>query len=385
MIRWFRNKILQIQPSLMQKNFLLLAVMLFLGQALWSQDKDIRIILITTDGFRWQEFFRGMDPLLASNKKYNQGDSAYLFEQYGGATAAERRLRLLPFVWGQLVQQGQIFGDRDQGAAAAVANPYKFSYPGYNELLTGWVDAAINTNIHPPNPHQSFLAVLQQHPQYRNQVAAFGAWDAFPRILNEQANGFPVVSAFADRRDLLPKDPQWQVLQNMLQASFKPWKKEECLDLFTHYQALHYLKTKRPKALYIAYGETDEFAHAGQYRYYLDAAHQFDAWVKEIWDWVEKDNAYKGKTILMITTDHGRGDWSTGGANHWTDHGAEVVGAEAIWMGVLGAGIPAKGNQVGGPKIFQRSFAPTLMQWAGIPYLPNHPVSAPLQLGNNLR
>lgn len=37
----------------------------------------------------------------------------------------------------------------------------------------------------------------------------------------------------------------------------------------------------KPRVLYIAYGETDEWAHAGQYRFYLDAAKQVDAWIKK--------------------------------------------------------------------------------------------------------
>lgn len=64
----------------------------------------------------------------------------------------------------------------------------------------------------------------------------------------------------------------------------------------------------KPRVLYIAYGETDEWAHAGQYRFYLDAAKQVDAWIKKIWEFVQTDPQYKNKTALLITVDHGRGD-----------------------------------------------------------------------------
>jgi bisphosphoglycerate-independent phosphoglycerate mutase (AlkP superfamily) len=60
--------------------------------------------------------------------------------------------------------------------------------------------------------------------------------------------------------------------------------------------------------LYISYGETDEWAHHGYYRSYLDAAHLVDNWIKEIWTFVQSDPQYKNKTTIFITTDHGRGD-----------------------------------------------------------------------------
>jgi hypothetical protein len=36
------------------------------------------------------------------------------------------------------------------------------------------------------------------------------------------------------------------------------------------------------------------------YRSYLDAAHQVDAWIKEIWDFVQNDPQYKDKTALVL-------------------------------------------------------------------------------------
>ena len=34
--------------------------------------KTENIIIITTDGFRWQEVFKGLDPAIANDKKFNQ-------------------------------------------------------------------------------------------------------------------------------------------------------------------------------------------------------------------------------------------------------------------------------------------------------------------------
>jgi arylsulfatase A-like enzyme len=191
---------------------------------------------------------------------------------------------------------------------------------------------------------------LNTLPAYKGKVAAFGAWDAFDRILNEKRSGFPVVNAF-DSYPELEKDPETQLLAKMLKESFKPFGMAESLDAFTHFKAMHYLKKNKPKALYISYGETDEFAHEGAYNHYLDAAHQFDAWVGEIWDFVNTDPDYKGKTTLLITTDHGRGDAKK---TEWTSHGESVKDCYQIWYAMLGANVPALGEVKSAELVYQK-------------------------------
>src|ERR1700730_10527776 len=73
------------------------------------------IIIITTDGFRWQEVFKGMDSAIANSKKFNQGDSTYLFEKYWSNDENERRKKLLPFFWSTISAQGQLYGNRLHG------------------------------------------------------------------------------------------------------------------------------------------------------------------------------------------------------------------------------------------------------------------------------
>ncbi|MEO7765029.1 MAG: hypothetical protein ABIR78_11750, partial [Ferruginibacter sp.] len=63
----------------MKRIFLLLFV--FSGNSAFSQTAE-NIIIITTDGFRWQEVFTGMDSAIANNKKFNQDDSAAIFKKY---------------------------------------------------------------------------------------------------------------------------------------------------------------------------------------------------------------------------------------------------------------------------------------------------------------
>jgi bisphosphoglycerate-independent phosphoglycerate mutase (AlkP superfamily) len=127
----------------------------------------------------------------------------------------------------------------------------------------------------------------------------------------------------------------------MNKDAYRPFGEEECLDVFTHYAAFEHLKYRKPRVLYIAYGETDEWAHSGKYRSYLDAAHQVDQWLSQLWDYLQKDPFYKGKTALFITVDHGRGDVIK---KEWTSHNNKIQDCDQIWFATLGPGIPAKGE-----------------------------------------
>jgi Metalloenzyme superfamily len=341
-----------------------------------SAQKDPNIIIITTDGFRWQELFGGMDSALANNARFNQGDSAGMYKKYWAATEQERRQKLLPFLWTTLNANGQIYGNRQYSNQVNNANRYWFSYPGYNEIFTGYPDTLVNSNSYKPNPHTTLLDFFQGHPAYQNRVAAFGAWDAFARILNRERSGFLVVNAF-DTLENKKASAEERLLYQLLQDSYRPFGDAECLDVFTHYLAMDYLKTRKPKVLYIGYGETDEWAHHGQYKDYLNAAKQVDQWIGDIWQYVQSDPLYKDNTFLFITTDHGRGDTVK---TEWTDHGAAVKGAGEIWFAVLGPGIQPLGEIKTPMQLYQKQFAQTMAALLGKKFMCEHEVGEGIEL-----
>jgi hypothetical protein len=334
------------------------------------------IIIITTDGLRWQEVFAGMDSAIANNKKFNQDDSAAIYKKYWATDPVERRKKLLPFLWSIIEKKGQIYGNRNLGNKINNANPYWFSYPGYNEIFTGYPDTLINSNSYPPNPNTTLLEFLNKLPKYKNKVAAFCAWNAFDRILNEERGKFPVYSAFDLTGGTHPTVTE-KTINNLLKDSYKPFGEAECLDVFTHYAAMHYLQTKKPKVLYIAYGETDEWAHSGQYRDYLHAANQVDKWIQDIWNYVQSDPFYKNKTAFFITTDHGRGDLLK---EEWTSHNNSIKDSYQIWMAVMGPGIQAKGEVKTNQLLYQKQFAQTMAALLGLTYTAKHPIGEKIEL-----
>ena len=110
-----------------------------------SNQSAPNIFIITTDGFRWQEIFNGADSLIINNPAYVK-DTALLKQLYWDNDLNERRKMLMPFVWKTLLKTGSIYGNRNYQNKVTVANAYRFSYAGYNEILTGYADPTIITN-----------------------------------------------------------------------------------------------------------------------------------------------------------------------------------------------------------------------------------------------
>lgn len=357
---------------------IIVTVLTLLSLSAFSQIAE-NIIIITTDGFRWQEVFKGMDSAIANNKKYNQGDSAEIFKKYWAADATERRKKLMPFLWNTVQTLGQIYGNRSLNNKVDNANPYWFSYPGYNEIFTGYPDTAVNSNSYPPNPHTNLLEYVNKQPKYKNKVAAFGAWDAFDRILNEERSKVPVYSAFDLFGGKIPNTTE-KIINTLSKDSYKPFGEEECLDVFTHYAALDYLKNKKPKVLYISYGETDEWAHSGHYRDYLNAAHMVDKWISDIWNYVQSDPFYKNKTALFITVDHGRGDAEK---KEWTSHGSDIKDAYQIWFAAMGPGIKTRGEIKTTQQWYQKQFAQTIASLLGLTFTAEHPIGEKIDLNRD--
>lgn len=348
---------------------ILLSISLLIALGVQAQ-KTENIIIITTDGLRWQELFKGMDETLARDGRYNQEDSAGIIKAFGASSELEKRKKLMPFFWNTVVKKGQIYGNRALGSKVNVTNNYWFSYPGYSEILSGYADNRIDANDYPPNPNTTILEFFNQQSALKGKVGVFGAWEAFNRIINEQRSGIPVVAAYDTTGGVKPNANELMI-NKLLRDSHKQWP-EECFDVFTHHAAMEYLKKKQPKVMYIAYGETDEWAHGWKYKYYLSAARQVDQWISDIWNYIQSTPAYKDKTTLFITTDHGRGDKDK---SKWTSHGSDIEGADEIWFAVIGPDTPAKGEIKTNSQYYQKQFAQTIAKLMGQVFKADQPIA----------
>jgi hypothetical protein len=330
--------------------------------------KTENVILITLDGFRWRELFSGADPEFISDKDF-VADTETLKSLFWDEDPLARRQKLLPFVWNTLASQGQIYGNRKFDNKVNLHNQHRFSYPGYNEILTGHADDdRINSNNKRDNPNKTVLEFINQQKGFQKKVAAFGSWDVFPYILNTTRSGIPVNAGFdtAKRPHLSPREK----FLNQLQAQVpSPWGSVR-LDAFTHHYALEYLRQENPRVLYIAYGETDDFAHDGNYEAYLKSAHQTDAFIHDLWTWLQDSPRYRNKTTLLITTDHGRGT----SKNSWKHHDATIAEANDTWFMVLGPDTKPYGEIKQPGQYYTDQLANTLATLLGLNYTADYPV-----------
>jgi hypothetical protein len=309
----------------------------------WGEDrlKTENVIVVTLDGFRWQELFAGADESLLDAKAGGVRDLDALKRQFWRATAAERRQALLPFFWGTIAKQGQIFGDPSRKAAAKLTNGLKFSYPGYHEMFCGFADERISSNVKKNNPNLSVLEFLNDKPAFRGRVAAFCTWDVFPFIFRSELNGLKVHAGWTTIEEKKLSDRQR--LANEMMAKLPRIWPDNVFDAITIEAAREHLLLHQPRVLYVALGETDEWGHGRRYDLYLNAVHIADRFLDDLWRTVQRLPAYRDKTALVLTTDHGRGSTRV----DWTDHGKDVPGAEFIWIAVLGPDTPALGVREG--------------------------------------
>ena len=145
-----------------------------------SPPKTRNVVLIVSDGLRWQEVFTGADPLLLNEKNGGIWDKDQeLRREFWRADPGERRKALFPFLWTTVAARGQIFGNQTKGSIARVTNGLAFSYPGYNEMLTGHPDPRINSNQFGPNPNPTVFEWLNGLPDLHGRVSVYATWETF--------------------------------------------------------------------------------------------------------------------------------------------------------------------------------------------------------------
>ena len=243
------------------------------------------VVLVAIDGVRWQEVF------------------------------GPGRDTIMPFLWGVVAKKGQLFGNRALGSRMRVTNRLNSSYPGYQEMLTGYVDPRIDHNHVGPNPNVTVLEWLHRKPELRGRVAAFANWITFNHIFARRDGGFVVRAGGSNGEEVIA-------------------------DSVVHRLAMNHLAERKPRVLFIGYGETDAWAHDARLDRYLGALRDADRFLSELWSALQRDEQYRDKTTLIVTTDHGRGR-----GRSWSRHGWRVRGSSETWLALMGPDTPALGER----------------------------------------
>ena len=113
------------------------------------------VILVTLDGVRWQEVFRGSDPVL------DQGNRVPV---------------ILPSLWQTLLPQGVLLGNNDQGTGMEISNPDAISLPAYHSILSG-LTPSCHSNECGRMPHETLPErLVRELALPRLKVATISSW-----------------------------------------------------------------------------------------------------------------------------------------------------------------------------------------------------------------
>jgi hypothetical protein len=278
-----------------------------------AQEEPRYLILVTIDGYRWEDLFRGAEPSLVTDERYR---ARYI-------DVPDRAQALTPFLL-SFAQEGALIGNRDQNSCARVSNDFWFSYPGYAEMLAGRPNPRVRYNAAIPNDDVTVLERLARRPEFAGQVRVFAEWETMRAILNEERSGLSIVTP-PDYDQ--PHDPQ--IIGPVRAALADP-----------------------PRVLWVALGDTDNRAHEGEYERYLAAATESDMLLREIWDAYQTNPRTAGRTTMIVTVDHGRGGaenegWTGHGSGRWRGiivPGLRKEGSDAIFIAARGPGVTATLN-----------------------------------------
>jgi hypothetical protein len=336
--------------------------------------KTRNVVLVMIDGLRWEEVFQGADEhqlhVTAQDGLDEPGERARMAaEDFSRPSADARRRALMPFFWSVIAPKGQIFGNRALGSDSHTANPLAFSYPGYAETLTGFVDARVDSNDNKPNPNPTVLEWLNRNPRFAGSVAAFTGWQVFQGILRSGQCGFLVNAGFDPLE--LPQSSGAVDALNTLKAEQPRIFSDVASDAFPFHSAVEYIQAAKPRVVYLQLGETDDWAHVGSYTEYLRAAHRDDAYIQQLWTMLQSMPEYKDSTTLIVLPDHGRGRGSD-----WTSHGAKVSGSRETWMAFLGPDTAPLGERKDSAPVTESQIASTVAAFLGQNYRDQVPKAA---------
>ena len=332
------------------------------------------LLLITLDGARTQEMFGGLDAAIleATLPKGGTLDAHPLYKRLHAETPEARRERLMPFFWRELMaRHGSIAGNRRLGSVVSLTNTHRFSYPGYAEILLGEADdERIRSNDRIHNPYVTVLEELRSHLRLPpSRVAAFGSWEVFNEIVEHTPGALTVNAGYE------PYDSGEETTRQLSRLQFEtptPWNSVRH-DVYTFGLAMAHLREHRPRVLYLALGETDDWAHDGRYDRVLETFTRTDDYLRQLWQWLQSQPDYRDRTHLLITTDHGRGRTPS----DWRGHGAKVDGAEEVWMAFVSPAMSRRGEWRDHPPLRTAQAAATMARWLGLEWLTRRPGAAP--------
>jgi len=310
-------------------------------------DTTIPVILVVLDGVRWQEVFRGVDPVLAATHR-------------AGPVVDARGL--FPSLYSALDGRGAAVGAPGHSLIAA-SGPNFVSLPGYTEIFGGRTPDGCRDNECAGASAPTIVDALRDRSRSDADVAVIASWGPIARAAT-RAPSRVVVSA--GRLDVagapsLVSDPSTrEILDEGARADPRPGRDTFRPDRYTAELALRYLEVRRPAFLFVGLGEPDEYAHEDDYRGYLASLRAADGFFGRLFAALDRMGDRGRRSLVLVTADHGRG-------RDYRDHGAGLPESARVWLLALGGPVHARGFVEAPCARRLADVAPTIRQVVGLP------------------
>jgi len=310
--------------------------------------RRVQVIVVALDGARFREIFASADPDLA-----------------GAQNLPEARQKdagqLMPHLHALIGAAGAALGAPGHGATISASGPDFVSLPGYAEIFSGRRVTSCRDNGCQGSGAPSIADELAEAPAGW-KTAVVTSWPDIARVASKSER----VTVSAGRhagstRSRFERDSTVRAALERAEPT-APWPGNGDFrrDRYTAELALAYLKAEQPDFMFVGLGETDEFAHQGNYAGYLDALSEADHYIGELAAALDGRAAQGVSTALFVTADHGR-------AAGFREHGRPFPESARVWLVAAGSAIEARGFVAAPAARRLADIAPTLRTLFGLP------------------
>ena len=271
------------------------------------------VVLVVLDGVRWQEIF--------------------------GGTTSQEAATLTPNLHRLGSERGAAIGGSTRSMMQA-SGPNFVSLPSYREIFSGRSGSDCTENDCPRIARPTIVDELRARGR---SAAVFSSWEKIDLAAASRPEGFVMSTG----RGGEPGDP-W------------PGAGDFRRDRATATLALRHLESAQPDFLFLGLGETDEYAHHGDYSSYVGAIAMADQIIGDLLGALVRMGERGERTHVFVTTDHGR-------AHDFRDHGGRYPESSRVWLVASGPRITARGDLETSRDLRLRDIAPTLRLLPGLP------------------
>jgi Metalloenzyme superfamily len=239
---------------------------------------------------------------------------------------------LIPRVWNELRPQGTLY-------TSFYNNNVTITRAGHSQIASGTWQMMRNRGP------RSTMPALYEYARDELKLTPEQVWIVF----GKPAYSYAPNSSFPGYRDLVVRS----------EIGLGEESQED--DDKVYAKVVDVMRENHPRLVFANFGATDHMAHSGVWEDHIAAVRHQDELFARLWNEIQQNPAYRDKTALFITNDHGYHD--DGVYEGFAEHGDSCEGCRRIMLLALGPDF-RKGLVVERPT-YQIDIAPTIGELLG--------------------